>query len=284
MEAVMAAMLYIVATPIGNLEDITLRALRVLKEVDVIAAEDTRHTRILLDHYDIHAPLVSYHEHNEKDQAPRLVERMKNGESLALVSDAGTPAISDPGYRLVAEALRAGILVTPVPGASAVISALSASGLPTDRFVFEGFLPAKKGERERRIELLCKERRTLVFYEAPHRLKDSLAEMRRILGNRDIAVARELSKVHEEFLRGTIDEVAEMLADREVKGEVTIIVRGAQESAQISSEELAREIRSMLGDGLSVKAISEQLAEYHHIPRREIYQLALRLKAAKPAD
>ena len=280
----MAGVLYIVATPIGNLEDITLRALRILKEVDLIAAEDTRHSRVLLDHYAIRTPLVSYHEHNEKSQAPRLVERIKNGESLALVSDAGTPAISDPGYRLVAEALRAGILVTPIPGAAAVISALSASGLPTDRFVFEGFLPAKKGERERRLESLCKESGTLVFYEAPHRLKDSLAEMRRILGNRDIAVARELTKVHEEFLRGTIDQVAEMLADREVKGEVTIIVHGAQESAQISSEELAREIRSMLGDGLSVRVISEELAEHHHIPRREIYRLALRLKAAEPED
>ena len=280
----MAGVLYIVATPIGNLEDITLRALRILKEVDFIAAEDTRHSRVLLDHYAIRTPLVSYHEHNEKSQAPRLVERIKNGESLALVSDAGTPAISDPGYRLVAEALRAGILVTPIPGAAAVISALSASGLPTDRFVFEGFLPAKKGERERRLESLCKESRTLVFYEAPHRLKDSLAEMRRILGNRDIAVARELTKIHEEFLRGTIDQVAETLAHREVKGEVTIIVHGAQENAQISSEELAREIRSMLGDGLSVRAISEELAEHHHIPRREIYRLALRLKAAEPED
>lgn len=277
----MAGVLYVVATPIGNLEDISLRALRILKEVDLIAAEDTRHTRILLDHYEIRAPLVSYHEHNEKAQAPRLAERLAHGENIALVSDAGTPAISDPGYRLVVEALRAGIRVTPIPGASALVSALSASGLPTDRFVFEGFLPAKKGERESRLEALRGERRTVVFYEAPHRLKDALAAMQRILGEREVVVGRELSKIHEEFLRGTIDEVIAQLTEREVKGEITIIVRGAPDAEQISQDALAGEIRRLIAEGRGVKQIAEQLGERYRIAKREVYQLALRLKNAR---
>lgn len=278
--SVMAGVLYVVATPIGNLEDISLRALRVLKEVDLIAAEDTRHTRILLDHYNIGTPLVSYHQHNEKAQAPRLVERLKHGENMALVSDAGTPAISDPGYRLVVEALRAGIRVTPIPGASALASALSAGGLPTDRFVFEGFLPSKKGERESRLEALRGENRTVVFYEAPHRLKDSLAALRRVLGNRDIVIGRELSKVHEEFLRGTIDEILAGLAERELKGELTIVVRGAQHTEQISQDELAAEIRRLIGAGVGVKQISESLGERYRLAKRDVYRLALRLKDA----
>ncbi len=274
----MPGVLYVVATPIGNLEDITLRALRVLKEVDLIAAEDTRHTRILLDHYAIRTPQVSYHEHNEKTQAPRLVERLTRGESIALVSDAGTPAIADPGYRLVVEALRAGSRVIPIPGASALISALSAGGLPTDRFVFEGFLPAKKGERASRLEALHDERRTIVLYEAPHRLGNTLAAMREILGNREIVVARELSKLHEEFLRGTIDEVAARLAGGEVKGEITIVVRGAPESERITEEALAAEIQAWMERGLTVKEIAAQMAEKHRLSRRAVYQLALRVK------
>jgi 16S rRNA (cytidine1402-2'-O)-methyltransferase len=277
----MSGVLYVVATPIGNLDDISLRALKVLKEVDVIAAEDTRHTRILLDHYGIRTALVSYHEHNEKAQAARLVERMIKGASIALVSDAGTPAISDPGYRLLLEAIRSGIAVTPIPGPSAIIAALSASGLPTDRFVFEGFMPAKKGERERRLAALRDESRTIVFYEAPHRLQECLEAIRRILGNRDVVIARELSKMHQEFLRGTIDEVAERLAEREIKGEITVIVRGAQERGRISPEGLAREIRSLLDQGLAIREIAAELAERLHLPRRVIYQRALQLKEEK---
>lgn len=277
----MAGVLYIVATPIGNLEDISLRALRVLKEVDLIAAEDTRHSRILLDHYDIRTLLVSYHEHNEKTQAPRLVERLLHGESIALISDAGTPAISDPGYRLVVEALRAGSRVTPIPGASALAAAVSASGLPTDRFVFEGFLPSKRGERESRLESLRHESRTMVFYEAPHRLRDSLEAMRRILGDRDIVVGRELSKMHEEFLRDTIDQVIAQLAEREVKGEVTIVLRGAQNADRISQDALASEIARLLGTGAGVKEIAEQLGERYGLAKREVYRLALRLKSAE---
>jgi len=185
----MAGVLYIVATPIGNLEDITLRALRVLKEVDLIACEDTRHTQTLLHHYGIKTPLTSYHEHNERGKAQDLVERLARGENIALVTDAGTPAISDPGYRLVVEAVRNSIQVIPIPGASALAAALSAAGLPTDRFAFEGFLPAKTQERKTVLAALKGETRTLVFYEAPHRLKKSLSDILQILADREIVGA-----------------------------------------------------------------------------------------------
>jgi 16S rRNA (cytidine1402-2'-O)-methyltransferase len=276
----MSGLLYIVATPIGNLEDISLRALRILKEVDLIAAEDTRHTRILLNHYDIRTPLTSCHEHNEKAQAPKLIERLRLGENLALVSDAGTPAISDPGYRLVVEAVRGGIQVVPVPGPSAFAAVLSASGLPTDRFVFEGFLPSKKQERDTRLRALRSESRTLVFYEAPHRLKESLIEMRRIFGDRQIVIAREVSKVHEEFLRGTIAAMVSQLAEREVKGEVTIIVHGAADQTPVSEEELKMEIRRLADQGLGVKQISDLLGERYQLAKRDVYQLALKLRTS----
>jgi 16S rRNA (cytidine1402-2'-O)-methyltransferase len=274
----MAGILYVVATPIGNLDDISLRALRILKEVDLIAAEDTRHTRILLSHYDIRTPLTSYHEHNEKAQAPKLVERLQSGETIALVSDAGTPAISDPGYRLLVEALRAGVKVVPLPGPSALATVLSASGLPTDRFVFEGFLPPKRQERETKLQALRDESRTLVFYEAPHRLKESLSAMRRVFGKREIVVAREVSKIHEEFLRGMIDAVIAQLAEREVKGEITIAVHGASGGVEASEEDLKAEIRRLIAEGVGVKQISELLGERYQRAKREVYQMALRLK------
>jgi 16S rRNA (cytidine1402-2'-O)-methyltransferase len=274
----MSGVLYIVATPIGNLEDISLRALRILKEVDRIAAEDTRHTRILLSHYDIRTPLTSYHEHNEKTQAQRLVERLQRGENIALVSDAGTPAISDPGFRLVVEALRADVRIIPLPGPSALATVLSASGLPTDRFAFEGFLPAKRQERDARLHALRSESRTLVFYEAPHRVKESLMTMRRIFGDREIVVAREVSKVHEEFLRGSIERVLTQLAEREVKGELTIVVHGARREAQVSEEELIAQIRRMAEEGIGVKQISELLGERYQVAKREVYRLALSIR------
>jgi 16S rRNA (cytidine1402-2'-O)-methyltransferase len=276
----MAGVLHIVATPIGNLEDITLRALRILKEADLIAAEDTRHTRILLSQYDIRTPLISYHEHNEKMQAPKLVERLLRGENIALVSDAGTPAIADPGYRLIVEAIRAGVQVNPIPGPSALATVLSASGLPTDRFIFEGFLPARKQERETKLQALRDEARTLVFYEAPHRLKESLADMRRILGDREMVVAREVSKVHEEFLRGTIDEVLARLADRDVKGELTVVMRGSAGQTRVSEAELKAEIQRLANGGTGVKEISEVLGNRYQLAKRTVYQLALRLKNA----
>ena len=274
----MPGVLYVVATPIGNLEDISLRALRILKEADLIAAEDTRHTRNLLSHYDIRTALTSYHEHNEKTQAAKLVEKLRRGDKIALVSDAGTPAISDPGYRLVVAALRSGVQVIPLPGPSAVATVLSASGLPSDRFVFEGFLPAKKRERETRLKSVCAESRTMVFYEAPHRLQESLADMLSILGDREIVVAREVSKIHEEFLRGIISEVVSQVAEREVKGEITVVVRGSSGESPVSEVDLKAEIRRLADDGVGVKQISELLGTRYRLAKRDVYRLALQLK------
>jgi 16S rRNA (cytidine1402-2'-O)-methyltransferase len=279
----MAGILYIVPTPIGNLEDITLRALRVLKEAEWIAAEDTRHTQHLLAHFGLKTALTSYHDHNERDKARLLVERLRSGASIALVSDAGTPAISDPGYRIVVDAIRAGIEVVPLPGASALTTALSASGLPTGRFLFEGFLPAKAQERKAKLQTLRREAATLVFYEAPHRLLDSLAEMLKIFGDREIAVARELTKVHEEFLRGKLREVVRALADRDIKGEIVIMVHGASGEAQVSDEELHGTIRQLVANGIGVKEIAELLGERYGLAKKEVYKLALDLKGSKLA-
>jgi 16S rRNA (cytidine1402-2'-O)-methyltransferase len=277
----MVGILYIVATPIGNLEDITLRAIRILKEVDLIAAEDTRHTQILLSHYAIRTPLTSYHEHNERAKAQPLVERLCRGENIALLSDAGTPAISDPGYRLVVEAVRAGVRIVPLPGPSALAAVLSASGLPTDHFVFEGFLPAKKQERKAKLEALRSETRTVIFYEAPHRVKESLAHMQQILGEREIVLGREVSKLHEEFLRGMLRDVIAQLADREIKGEITIIVRGATDESKVSEEELEKEIERLADQGMGVKQISEMIGERFRLSKRKVYQRALQLKTSK---
>ena len=279
----MPGKLFIVPTPIGNLEDITLRALRVLKEVDLIAAEDTRHTQHLLDHYGITTPLTSYHEFNERVKALALVERVKGGASIALVSDAGTPAISDPGFRLVVEAIDAGIPVIPLPGASALVTVLSASGLPTDRFLFAGFLPAKRSERAARLQALRAVGATLVFYEAPHRLRESMAAMAEILGDRRIVVAREVSKIHEEFLRGKLSEVASQLAEREIKGEITLVVHGSAGEAAISEAQLKAEIGRLTDDRLGVKEISELLGERYGLSKREVYRLVLESKRRRAA-
>jgi 16S rRNA (cytidine1402-2'-O)-methyltransferase len=216
--------LYLVATPIGNLEDITLRALRVLKESDQIACEDTRHTQKLLNHYDIHKPLVSYHEHNEMTRAPELVLAMEQGAEIALVSDAGMPLVSDPGYRLVTLSLRHRLRVIPVPGPSAMLASLSASGLPNEEFLFVGFLPARTAERRRALERLRIEDRTIIFYEAPHRIEDSLRDAREILGDRPACLAREVTKLHEEFRRGLLSELAQSLSERPARGEITLLI------------------------------------------------------------
>jgi 16S rRNA (cytidine1402-2'-O)-methyltransferase len=277
----MSGSLYIVATPIGNLQDVTFRAVHVLKEVDLIAAEDTRHSQVLLNYYEIRTPLTSYHEHNERSKARELVERLRQGQSVALLCDAGTPGISDPGYRLVLEAIGAGVEVIPLPGASALTAALSAAGLPTDRFVFEGFLPAKKQERRRTLEALKQDMRTLVFYEAPHRIKETLVDMEEIFGDREIAIGREISKVHEEFLRGTLRQVLERLEQRNVKGEITLVVHGATNRPPVSEEELISEMRHLAQTGIGVKDMSELLGARHGISKREVYRLALRLKNQK---
>jgi len=218
--------LYLCPTPIGNLEDITLRALRILKEVDLIAAEDTRVTRKLLNHYDIKIPLVSYHEHNKREKGPEIISMLQQGKNIALVTDAGTPGISDPGEDLVRLAVEAGIAVVPLPGPAAAICALTASGLPCERFVFEGFLPRKKKERTERLRELSGETRTIVLYEAPHRLTKTLEELGQALGNRSIAVAREMTKVHEEFFRGAISGAAARFASTPPRGELVLVIEG----------------------------------------------------------
>lgn len=277
----MSGSLYIVPTPIGNLEDITFRAVRVLKEVDLIAAEDTRHTQVLLNHYDIRTSVTSYHEHNERGKARELVEQLRQGRSIALLSDAGTPMISDPGYRLVVEAIRAGVQVIPLPGPSAVTAALSAAGLPTDRFGFEGFLPAKKSERRSALEALKKDTKTLIFYEAPHRLKETLADMAEIFGDREVAIGREISKVHEEFLRGALREILATIEQQTVRGEITLVVQGATSGAPVSEEGVISEIRQLAENGMRVKEISELVGAHHGISKREVYRLALRVKNLK---
>jgi 16S rRNA (cytidine1402-2'-O)-methyltransferase len=229
--------LFLVGTPIGNLEDITLRAVRVLKEVDVIACEDTRQTQKLLNHYGITTRTISYHEHNEMTRAPELVKEMQEGASIALVTDAGMPGISDPGYRLISLAIRHHLPVVPIPGASAFLAALVASGLPTDSFRFSGFLPAKRGERRAALGAIKDSPRAQVFYEAPHRIVETLADVVEVLGaDRHVVVAREVTKLHEEFLRGRAGEVLETLKARDgVKGEITLLIGRAEEDTRTST-------------------------------------------------
>ncbi|MCG3116703.1 MAG: 16S rRNA (cytidine(1402)-2'-O)-methyltransferase [Candidatus Manganitrophus sp. SA1] len=225
----MSGTLYVVSTPIGNLEDITLRALRILKEVAIIAAEDTRHTQKLLSHFDIHTTLTSYHDFNKEEKTPVLLFKMAEGASIAIVSDAGTPTLSDPGFYLIREAIRAGLPVSPIPGPAAALAALAVSGLPPDRFVFEGFLPKKKGARARRLEQLKPDPRTLIFYESPFRIVGLLEEIKTILGDRPVVVAREITKMFEEFIRGSVTEVLEKIGKKTMKGEITLVVGGNRE-------------------------------------------------------
>jgi len=271
--------LYIVATPIGNLEDITLRAIRVLKEADVIAAEDTRHTQKLLSKFDIHTPLTSYHDHNKEEKAPVLVARLLEGKNVALVSDAGTPGISDPGYFLINLAVDQKIPVVPIPGATAAIAALSVSGLPTDRFVFEGFLPSKHTARMKRLIELAKEERTLIFYEAPHRIMQALEDMQTVLGDRKAVLTRELTKVHEQVLRGRIPDVRRQLEAGSMKGEFTIIVEAAASGADrvnISAEEYLKNL--ILHRGLPKKEAIAVAAHDLGVPKKEIYKIGLTIK------
>jgi 16S rRNA (cytidine1402-2'-O)-methyltransferase len=228
--------IYLVATPIGNLEDITLRALRILKEADLIACEDTRQTQKLLNHFGITTSTISYHEHNEAARAHELVEQAQRGRAIAIVSDAGMPGISDPGYRVVSLALEHGIPVIPVPGASALVASLAASGLPTDSFRFHGFLPAKQGQRRRALEEIGDSSETEVFYEAPHRLAETLQDIVEVLGpSRPVVVAREITKLHEEFLRGHADEISQQLQKKEVRGEITLLIGKAADEDKIAA-------------------------------------------------
>jgi 16S rRNA (cytidine1402-2'-O)-methyltransferase len=254
--------LYLVSTPIGNLEDITLRALRVLKEVDLIACEDTRHTRRLLDHFGIRKPTISYHEHNEQRRAEELAERLARGESVALVTDAGTPGISDPAYRIVSAAIERGVTVTTIPGATAMIAGLVASGLPTDSFLFAGFLPHKAQARRARLADLRAERATLIFYETPHRIREALIDAREILGDRRAAVARELTKLHEEFLRGPLSQITAHFEAHEPRGEMTLVIAGNRE------DNLALE------DSISIREQVERLMRNHGVGRNDAIKRA----------
>jgi len=250
--------LYVVATPIGNMEDITLRAIRILKEVDLIACEDTRRTQKLLNHHGIHSRCESYHEHNEMTRAPELVVQLEEGLKIALVSDAGMPVISDPGFRLVHLAIRHKIPVIPVPGASAFVATLAAAGLPVDQFRFLGFLPSKKGARRKALEDMKNATKTLVFYEAPHRLIDMLADVVSVLGDRAVVIGREVTKVHEEFLRGPLSEVLERLRKRTVKGEITVLV-GAP-SMPVETVSPGKPIGEELGRVMSEQDLDERAA------------------------
>jgi 16S rRNA (cytidine1402-2'-O)-methyltransferase len=271
--------LYVVGTPIGNLEDMTFRAVRILQTVDIIAAEDTRHTGKLLQHFEIKTPQVSYHEHNRTSRIPELLEHLTNDKAIALVSDAGMPGISDPGYELVKACIEAGIAVVPIPGASAAITALSAAGLPTDRFVFEGFLPAKSQQRREHLESLQTESRTLIFYESPHRLRDTLQDLAEVLGSdRQIVLGRELTKLYEEFWRGTIAEAIAHYTQRDPQGEYTLVLAGIPPShPQLTEEELKTELKQLITQGISRSQASRQLAKFTSLPRRQLYQLALSL-------
>ena len=269
--------LYLVATPIGNLEDITLRALRILKEVDQIACEDTRHTQKLLSHYNIRKPLVSYHEHNELTRAPELVVAMEQGAQIALVSDAGVPLVSDPGYRLVTLCLRHRIPVVPIPGPSALLAALSASGLPNEEFLFAGFLPARSGERRRALERLRIEDRTIIFYEAPHRIEETLIDAHEILGDRPACIAREVTKLHEEFRRGSLAELAASLAEKPARGEITLLIGPvpAEEKSALrdTSQSLADRVDELIRQAkLDRKEALKLAAKERGLSKRAAYQ------------
>jgi 16S rRNA (cytidine1402-2'-O)-methyltransferase len=268
----MGGILYVVATPIGNLEDITYRAVRVLGQVNWIACEDTRQTRKLLDHYGIQTPQISYHEHNELERSKELCSRLLAGESGALVSDAGVPLISDPGYRLVHSAVGAGVVVQPVPGPSALLAALSASGLPTDAFHFGGFLPPRAGQRLHALEALKNEHATLIFYEAPHRIVEALADIRAVLGDRDVVVAREITKMHEEFLHGTASEVQGQLAERDtVKGEITLLVAKATRPA-VDERPIEVAVEAQMRSGLSRMDAIKAVARSRGLSKRDVYR------------
>lgn len=264
--------LYVVSTPIGNLEDITLRALRILREVHLIACEDTRQTRKLLDHFAISTSAISYHDHNEASRAAELIERIQSGHSIALVSDAGTPLVSDPGYRLVDAAIQAGVTVVPIPGASAVLGALAAAGLPTDEFRFCGFLPPKQGQRRKVLDALIPETCTLVFYEAPHRILETLDDISQIMGTRPIVVARELTKMHEEFLRGTAGDIRAVLEQRHsVKGEITLLI-GKGEPVLVDDRPLPEAVAALEAQGMPRMDAIKQVARERGLSKREVYR------------
>lgn len=274
-----SGILYIVSTPIGNLEDITLRALRVLKEVDLIAAEDTRRTRQLLSHYGIHKPLISYHEHNRRMREESLLAEIREGRNVALVTDAGTPGISDPGEHLVKRAIQESIPLVPIPGPSALVAALSVSGLPTESFVFYGFLPAKAAARKKLLLSLKERAETLILYESPKRLHAFLEDAVQILSERQVVVAREMTKIYEEVYRGTAGEILRAIEEEEVKGEVTIVIEGCPRPAKADSSSIAEMLEAYFREmGLSMKEAVERVSAELEIPKREVYRESLKIK------
>lgn len=271
--------LYLVATPIGNLEDITLRALRILKEVDYIAAEDTRNTLKLLNHFEIKKPLISNHRHNEEDRENSLIEKLKDGKNIAVVSDAGTPGISDPGEVIAKRAIEENIEVIPIPGACAAINALIASGLNTKEFVFLGFLPLNKKLRKEKLEEIKNENKTIIIYEAPHKIKDSLNDLKNIVGDRKIVLARELTKIHEEFIRGNIDEIIEK--SENLKGEMILLIEGNNEINNeniLNNLSLEEHYNVYEKQGLDKKEIIKKIAKDRGVNKNEIYQYFLKNK------
>ncbi|MBE9194589.1 16S rRNA (cytidine(1402)-2'-O)-methyltransferase [Synechocystis sp. LEGE 06083] len=274
--------LYLVATPIGNLGDMTPRAIKTLQEVDLIAAEDTRHTGKLLQHFQITTPQISYHDHNRHGRTQELLAKLQKGQNIALVSDAGTPGISDPGQELVAACGESNIEVIPIPGATALIAALISSGLATERFVFEGFLPTKNQSRQQLLQSLVQEQRTIILYEAPHRLLTTLTDLQTVLGaERNLTVARELTKYHEQFWRGNLQTAIAYFTENTPKGEFCLVIAGApaDDRPSFSEENLRDELKNLINKGLSRSQASKQLAEVTRLPRRQLYQLSLEIEA-----
>lgn len=280
----MQGILYLVATPIGNLEDMTYRAVRILGEVDLIAAEDTRNSIKLLNHFDIKTPMTSYHEHNKYEKAEELVAKLVAGTNIAVITDAGTPGISDPGEELVRQCYEAGITVVPVPGACAAINALIASGLPTRRFAFEAFLPSDKKERKQVLDELEKETRTIIIYEAPHRLLKTLSELNSKLGNREATICRELTKKHETFFKTTLEDAITHYETTEPKGECIIVIKGISRETLIIEEQMKWEsmsipdhIKMYMSEGLDKKEATKQVAKDRGVPKRDIYEYSKEL-------
>lgn len=276
-DASTAGVLYVVATPLGNLEDVTLRAVRVLKEVALIACEDTRRTAHLLKAHGIATPTTSYFEHNERWKGEKILDVVRRGRSAALVSDAGTPGISDPGYRLVRDARAEGLPVVPVPGPSAVVAALSVSGLPTDRFLFLGFLPSRKGARAAALSGLASVRETLVFYESPVRVVAALEDMIAAFGDREAFLCREATKVHEEYVRCPLSSIGALLASRpEVKGEIVLVVAGAPDAAPASADTVAATFAALVAEGRTRREAVKETARRHALPARDVYAQVLK--------
>ena len=282
-----SGILYICGTPIGNLEDITLRCLNVLKKVDLIAAEDTRHTKILLKHYQIKKPGTSYHKYSKEKKVEYILQLLQEGKDIALLSDAGMPGICDPGYEIISRAIENNITIIPVPGVSALTTALVVSGFAMERFVFEGFIPRKKGEKERFFLNLKDEERTIIFYEAPHRIKDTLNMLKETMGDRRIVVARELTKRFEEIIRGRLSSVADSLNNREIKGEITLVLEGnrasekefifcIQDSGRM--DELEKEIQNYVNQGYYNKDIVSLITEEYDISKKWVYEKVLELR------